>query len=533
MSQKSTWKIYYNYLNDYYTEHGNPYLPVDYTINNKNVYKWLRNQIYLYQNNSLSSSKIKLLKLLDIPLEDGLEEGYWNYMYSIAEKYYKCHKTLVMSDNEVFLKQPLGKWLSCQRRNRKYLTAEKIQKLNDIEMIWNLKEYKWQMHYLYLKQYYEKHGNVFVNYGYTVNGYNIYNWLLKQMNLYKTGELLVTKAILLRKINVPMELTYKMGQWEYMFSIAEKYFQENGNLNIVNNIIYLNENLGEWVQKQRDEKNKLTQDQIEKLNSIKMKWTYQDALWEVYYSFVLEFYNKNGHSNISTTYMKDGYRVGRWFLEQSRNKDKLSEDQIKKLDAVKIKWDTPKIKRKYWKDGFKAASIYYYLFQHLYVTEDFIINGINVKEWLKVQRNHKDKLTKKQIEDLDSIGMIWNMKEYGWECHYKIAKDYYLTHGDLAVPSKCVYKGYNLYNWISQQRYYYSLGKLSEKKIELLNKIGMIWDYKKYKERIGQIDIEKLQYQKKQIKRELLYILDRYNNQTLLDDETKYLITRSVLRRIK
>ena len=59
-----------------------------------------------------------------------------------------------------------------------------------------------------------------------------------------------------------------------------------------------------------------------------------------------------------------------------------------------------------------------------------------------------------------------------WIRNYEIAKEYYLEHGDLNVPSKT-----KLYSWISAQKYAYrgKRGNISKEQISLLESIGIEW----------------------------------------------------------
>lgn len=81
--------------------------------------------------------------------------------------------------------------------------------------------------------------------------------------------------------------------------------------------------------------------------------------------------------------------------------------------------------------------------------------------------------------------MCMEDKSYKWVLLYRYAEKYFREKGDLLVPTNYKVNGYNLGQWISHQRQYYKDGKLYERKIELLNSIGMIWEAFQYKWSIG------------------------------------------------
>lgn len=70
-------------------------------------------------------------------------------------------------------------------------------------------------------------------------------------------------------------------------------------------------------------------------------------------------------------------------------------------------------------------------------------------------------------------------QEQSWNTMYEVAKAYYVTHGDLAVPSNYVTSdGKRLGPWINNQRLIRNgkkSGKLDEDRIRRLDAIGMSW----------------------------------------------------------
>ena len=100
----------------------------------------------------------------------------------------------------------------------------------------------------------------------------------------------------------------------------------------------------------------------------------------------------------------------------------------------------------------------------------------------ELKKGRGGRLTDKQIEILDNIGMIWNPNEYNWEVGYSHAKEYFNVEKNLNVDHDYVSPdGYRLGNWIYNQRCRKSSEKdyrgklLTEEQINRLDEIGMIW----------------------------------------------------------
>ena len=66
-----------------------------------------------------------------------------------------------------------------------------------------------------------------------------------------------------------------------------------------------------------------------------------------------------------------------------------------------------------------------------------------------------------------------------WMDMYSVAKEYFINHGDLLVPINSIYMGKNLGSWVLTQRQANKSNSrlvITEKQINLLNQIGMVWD---------------------------------------------------------
>ena len=94
-------------------------------------------------------------------------------------------------------------------------------------------------------------------------------------------------------------------------------------------------------------------------------------------------------------------------------------------------------------------------------------------------------MNKERIELLEEIGMRFEYKHniVDWEDVYRLAKNYYKTYGNLKIIQRFKTidginydeEGYTLGIWIINQRRMYKKGKLPQKRIRMLEKIGMVW----------------------------------------------------------
>ena len=161
-----------------------------------------------------------------------------------------------------------------------------------------------------------------------------------------------------------------------------------------------------------------------------------------------------------------------------------------------------------WMKKYEYAHKYYEKHGNLLVPKDYEITDdgtvIRLGYWINTQRNayrktrnNTHKLNEKQIELLNNIGMIWSFKlvkedirkEYTsdkWMMYFSLAKAYYENYGNLLVHRDYTVdvngEVIRLGCWINSQRFKYSKNGLNDKKVKLLNSIGMVWNLSDYKE---------------------------------------------------
>jgi len=262
--------------------------------------------------------------------------------------------------------------------------------------------------------------------------------------------------------------------------------------------------------------------------------------WEVMYGLACAYYQKYGHLNIPRTVKTldgitedvQGYSLGSWISnqrtayqnrsipkEQRKNEIvPLSDERVEKLESIGMIWD----KREYeWNKMYELSCAYYQKYGHLNVPQSFkTLDGITENRegyslgyWISTQRlayqnrnipkdqrkNMTISLTDRKVEKLESIKMIWDVREYEWNKMYELASAYYKKYGHLNVPRSFKTldgiienkEGYSLGVWISTQRLAYQNRKLPKEQIkntvtsltdiqvEKLESIGMIWDVRK------------------------------------------------------
>jgi len=280
-------------------------------------------------------------------------------------------------------------------------------------------------------------------------------WISTQRQKYKNNKLSEDQIKKLESVN----------GWFWQLDLEENWnikYDELKSYCITNDLPTLSDkDFGGWIKKQRQnyKKDKLNEDQIKKLESIG-GWFWQldrEENWNIKYTELKLYCLTNDFPTISN---KD---FGCWVSSQRTNykKDKLSGDQIKKIESLKG-WFWQLDHEENWNIKYTELKLYC-------LTNDFpTISNKDFGGWIGTQRqNYKNnKLSEDQIKKLKSInGWFWGFEEL-WNTNYEELKQYCLTN-DFPTESN---KGFG--NWISKQRQNYKNNKLFEDQIKKLESIG-------------------------------------------------------------
>lgn len=269
--------------------------------------------------------------------------------------------------------------------------------------------------------------------------------------------------------------------WDMYYASAKQYYEENGNLEVPARFIteegYA---LGSWLNNQKAIRKgtiigKLTEDQIQKLDSIGMIWDSLDYFWKQNFRLAKEYYLAHGNLDIQTNYKsKDGKHLGNWILRQRQlyKSSALTDKQIKKLDSIGMDW-MDRVDRM-WENGFIEAKNYSEENGNLSVPKNYRSNtDFPLGIWIQRQRSlyKNNKISENRIKRLTDIGMNWNPND--WESRFNLVKQYYEEHGNINISQKEVINGVWLGKWIVSQKKAMKEGKLTNEQLDMLKILPM------------------------------------------------------------
>lgn len=216
----------------------------------------------------------------------------------------------------------------------------------------------------------------------------------------------------------------------------------------------------------------------------------EKLLFEImYYIMGLKYMDRKKFLYIPEEYVTEGgYPLGRiWAeLKEAYEQNMLSEEEIRFLLNLRMQLtDSPYKKMEIWLNRADEAEEYYKVYGTLSMPNTTMFHdGASMFQWVHQQKKlyKRGELSSYQIVRLEDMGMQWIKPKQvtGWNEGYSYAKQYFEENGHLFVPKKYVTSdGFTLGKWIWEQRDRYlglSSYEISDKKIEMLEDIGMFWE---------------------------------------------------------
>ncbi|KAL7502770.1 hypothetical protein ACHAXN_000679, partial [Cyclotella atomus] len=93
--------------------------------------------------------------------------------------------------------------------------------------------------------------------------------------------------------------------------------------------------LGLWAARQRSNRTKMSQERINKLESIGFDWSVRATnKWDENYAELEKYQQENGHCKVP-----HDHPLGPWAARQISKQAEMSQDRIDKLDRIGFIWD--------------------------------------------------------------------------------------------------------------------------------------------------------------------------------------------------
>jgi hypothetical protein len=238
-------------------------------------------------------------------------------------------------------------------------------------------------------------------------------------------------------------------QWEANLSALVDFKKLNGHCLVPRKKVVGKVQLGSWVGTVRQTKDSLSTERIKQMDSLGFSWDPLSEQWERSFSALQKFKKRVGHCGVLRMHIEDGIKLGKWIGKQRRNKAELSPDRIRRLDSIGFIWDPLNEK---WDEAFAVLQKFKEREGHCLVNYDHKEGGLNLGNWVSVQRIKKSKLPLARIQCLESLGFNWDPLSQQWEDAFTALQEFKKREGHLRVPRSHIESKVRLGDWIHTQR---------------------------------------------------------------------------------
>lgn len=275
----------------------------------------------------------------------------WWEGYHAAARYYESAGHLrVPAEHQSADGLRLGHWIAQRRHDfrRHLLSPERVQKLNEIGMVWNPAADAFAAYLASAAAFRAEQGHLRIPQSYaTDEGMNLGRWLGKQRDLHRAGRLVPERANALDQLGIEWSVSRAEEAWASGLEAARLYFHEHRHLNVPRDYqTPSGHKLGDWLNTQLSKHNKgtLPADRKSDLDELGMIWDKAAASWQQSYAEALAYHAENGHLQVPHTYTTpDGIKLGSWILHQRQlhrgvKKGGISAERIAALTTLGMRW---------------------------------------------------------------------------------------------------------------------------------------------------------------------------------------------------
>jgi hypothetical protein len=241
----------------------------------KDIALWITRQRKAYKKNKLSQERTDKLNLINFVWD--IKEVGWNQAFNDYQTFKKNHGREPSNSSKDEFEIFLAHWVQTQRggygRDKRPTPQDRIDKLNSINFVWDLKEEQWEKSLNDYKEFKSQNKREPSNRSKNKLETSVGSWANRQRVEYNKKRLSPERIEILNSSGFEFD---RIGDpWAKAFNEYVSFKTKFGREPRQTSNLQSERFIGIWASRQRIsfKKNKLSKDRIEKLNSIGFKWS--------------------------------------------------------------------------------------------------------------------------------------------------------------------------------------------------------------------------------------------------------------------
>ena len=399
---EKVWEEKYQELCQFHADNGHSNVPADYS-DNEELGKWVTKQRASHKKGKIIDERFERLDKLGF-IWDG-NAAAWDERCQSLHDFFNINGHCRVNRNDF---PEISTWLTVQRK--KYadeaLSMDQVRKLNELGIIWDIKEELWEEMFTMLCDFKAEVGNCNVPRGYLKNP-TLGTWLKTQRKNHVKGTLREDRVSRLEEVGISWDQIKDF--WEEMYLALCEFKNENGHCFVPRNFLG-NTKLSRWLNNQRErcKKGTITDEQLERLKVVGFGQYSKDAVWEERFQELCDFAKEKGHCNVPQSHLENP-PLGTWVGNMRHRKKRLSPEQLSRLEEIGFVWNSVIAT---WEKQFAEVLKYKEENGHCDVPDTRGENG-KLGAWVASQRcRYKEGvISSEKIGRLEGIGFRWRIKD--------------------------------------------------------------------------------------------------------------------------
>ena len=482
----ASWEFWLGLLQRFIEREGHALVPARYVEDGYRLGQWVGVQRSDKNKRRLAPDRVARLEALP-GWSWNLFTDQWDEGFEFLRQFTECEGHARVPQRHLEISFRLGHWVGKQRseHTRGKLSPDRVARLEAVPgWSWDPFTDKWEEGFRFLCHFTEREGHARVPASNVKDGFRLGDWVGRQRIGHTLGQLTLDREDRLEALP-GWTWDALTDQWEEGFRFLRLFVNREGHARVPQKHVEDGFRLGQWVRTQRGAraKGQLPSSQVFRLEALPgWSWNTRADKWEERLGLLRKFVEREGHARVPWNSVENGYRLGRWVIEQRGDHalGRLTPDQVAQLEALPgWRWDALADK---WEEGLGHLRRFAEREGHARVQASNVEDGYRLGNWVNKQRSEhiKGKLAPDREHHLEALpGWTWDALTDQWEEGFRFLRLFVNREGHARVPQRCIEDGYRLGQWVNIQRTVHAKDKLAPGRVARLEALpGWRWSTK-------------------------------------------------------